>query len=86
MLPAESLGWMAGALTLLTFSMRSMVALRVTALAANVVFIAYGAVAGLTPVLVLHLLLLPCNALRLAQLCRACKDRRPENESGNGGA
>jgi len=86
MLSAESLGWMAGALTLLTFSMRSMVALRVTALAANLVFIAYGATAGLTPVLVLHLLLLPCNAVRLAQLCRACKAGRPDSEPGKGGA
>jgi hypothetical protein len=74
MVAAEGLGWLAAGLTLLTFSMRSMVALRVVALAANLSFIAYGAAAGLTPVLVLHLLLLPCNLVRLAQLRRGCGD------------
>lgn len=73
----ESLGWLAAGLTLLTFSMRSMVALRIVALGANLCFIAYGATAGLIPVLALHLLLLPCNVLRLAQLCR---ERRPGQE------
>lgn len=61
-------GWIAAALTLLTFSMRSMGALRIAALAANLVFIAYGATAGLAPVLALHLTLLPCNFVRLVQL------------------
>jgi hypothetical protein len=57
----ETLGWLAAALTLLTFSMRSMVALRLVAIAANVLFIAYGAVGALAPVLVLHLLLIPTS-------------------------
>jgi len=68
---AEGIGWLAAGLTLLTFSMRSMVALRLAALAANLCFIVYGASAGLPPVLVLHVLLLPCNLLRLAELRRA---------------
>ena len=72
------LGWLAAGLTLLTFSMRSMIALRTAALAANLCFIAYGAQGALYPVLALHLLLLPCNLLRLRQLCR----RRLETEEG----
>ena len=67
---AELLGWLAAALTLLAFSMRSMIALRVAAIAANFCFIAYGLMGGLAPVLALHLLLLPCNVLRLGQLFR----------------
>lgn len=64
-------GWLAAALTLLAFSMRSMPALRIAAMAANLCFIAYGALAGIYPVLALHALLLPCNALRLWQLTPA---------------
>lgn len=76
----ELVGWVAATLTLLTFSMQSMVALRVVAISANFAFIAYGALATLTPVLFLHLLLLPCNLLRLAQLLAG--RRRTERESG----
>jgi hypothetical protein len=65
---AELLGWLAAALTLMTFSMRSMLALRVTALGANAGFITYAALMELMPVLALHLLLVPCNAVRLGEL------------------
>lgn len=71
---AELVGWLAAALTLVTFSMRSMAALRMAAIGANLCFIAYGFMSGLAPVLSLHLLLLPCNLLRLAQLCRTEMD------------
>jgi hypothetical protein len=64
---AEWLGWAASALVLATFCMQGMVALRITALASNVAFIAYGASAGIDPVLMLHVVLLPLNAWRLAQ-------------------
>ena len=67
------LGWSAAALTLLTFAARDMAALRLTALAANLSFIAYGATAQLWPVLVLHLALVPLNLLRLLQLRQASK-------------
>ena len=60
------IGYLASALVLATFCMRDMVALRCTAIASNLAFIAYGALADLGPVLVLHLLLLPVNLLRLA--------------------
>jgi hypothetical protein len=64
---ADWLGWAASALVLATFCMQGMVALRLTALASNVAFIGYGASAGIDPVLMLHTLLLPLNAWRLAQ-------------------
>jgi hypothetical protein len=73
----ELTGWLAAALTLLTFSMQSMLALRLAAVAANLSFIAYGAVALLEPVLVLHLLLLPCNLFRLCQLLAARRASAP---------
>lgn len=63
----EILGYLACALVLLTFSMRALAPLRAVAIASNLVFIAYAVSAQLMPVLVLHALLLPLNAIRLWQ-------------------
>ncbi len=71
---ADAVGFAAAGLVLATFCMRSMVTLRWVAIASNVAFIVYGYLAGLAPVLFLHLLLLPVNAYRLTQLC--CADVR----------
>jgi hypothetical protein len=67
----EPIGYLASALVLTTFCMRDMAALRCLAIASNLAFIAYGALAGLGPVLVLHLLLLPVNLLRLVDVRRS---------------
>lgn len=67
---ADALGYIASALVLWTFSLNSMSALRVVAIASNVMFIAYGAAAQLWPVLLLHAILLPLNGWRLWQLRR----------------
>lgn len=67
MTPTDLVGYLASAVVLGTFCVRGMVALRATAIASNLAFIAYGLGAGIDPVLVLHLLLLPLNAVRLAQ-------------------
>jgi len=67
----EVVGYLASALVLATFCMRDMVSLRCLAIASNLAFIAYGALADLGPVLVLHLLLLPVNVGRLAGSCES---------------
>jgi len=64
----DGVGFGAAGLVLATFCMRSMSALRWVAIASNVAFIAYGYLGGLAPVLLLHVLLLPVNICRLAQL------------------
>ncbi len=61
-------GWLAATLTLMTFVCRDMRRLRMLGLAANVAFIAYGAAAGLLPVLALHTMLAPVNLWRLREL------------------
>jgi hypothetical protein len=71
MLSPETFGWVASSLTLLTFMCADMRRLRFAALGANAAFIAYGALAQLWPVLVLHLLLVPVNLWRLAHAFRA---------------
>lgn len=67
---ADLAGWLAAVLTLMAFLMRSMAALRLAAIAANLCFMLYGAMSGAYPVLVLHLVLLPCNLQRLWELRR----------------
>ena len=72
----DAIGFAAAGLVLATFCMRSMRALRWVAIASNLAFIAYGYLGSLAPVLLLHLLLLPINACRLAQLYRPGADAR----------
>ncbi len=66
----ETLGWAAALLTLMTFISADMRRLRLLALAANAAFIAYGSMAQLLPVMVLHLALVPVNLWRLNQAFR----------------
>jgi energy-converting hydrogenase Eha subunit E len=68
------IGFLAAASTVAAFSCSRMVALRLAAIAANVLFIAYGSALGLMPVLLLHCILLPVNLMRLH---RCIKDRPP---------
>lgn len=65
--PDDILGFAAASCVLLTFCMTSMRLLRLLALLSNILFIAYASRVGLTPVLLLHLLLVPIN---LAYLLR----------------
>lgn len=63
----EMLGYAASLLVLATFCMRDMIALRGLAIASNLAFLGYAALAGVHPVLVLHALLLPMNVWRLVE-------------------
>jgi len=66
----NALGYLAGALVLCTFSVRSMRLLRCIGIASNVAFISYALVVWLPPIAILHGLLLPVNVFRLFQLER----------------
>ena len=63
-------GFVAAAMTLITFAQRTMLPMRVTALLANVFFILYGWLGPFYPVLILHLILLPVNTIRLREIGR----------------
>lgn len=54
-----------------TFSMKSMLPLRIVAICSNVTFIYYALLSSIYPVLILHICLLPMNLLRLRQILRA---------------
>lgn len=64
----DLLGYAAAATVFATYSMKTMIALRVVGIVSNCLFMLYGYLAGAFPVLVLHLVLLPLNAWRLRQM------------------
>jgi CRP/FNR family transcriptional regulator, cyclic AMP receptor protein len=66
----EALGYLGALLTFGTYSMKTMIPLRIIGLCANCVFMAYGYVAPVYPQLFLHAVLLPLNSLRLYQMFR----------------
>jgi hypothetical protein len=72
MAPQDLLGWVAAGLVLATFCAKRMAALRVIAIASNVAFVGYAYATHLWPILVLHSIMLPINAVRLREaLCPA---------------
>jgi CRP/FNR family cyclic AMP-dependent transcriptional regulator len=64
----DLLGYAASASVLITFCMSTMVPLRAVAICSNVLFASYGVFAHIYPVLILHTILLPVNAVRLYQI------------------
>jgi len=66
----DLLGYVASALVLTTFCMQSMIPLRIAALASNILFATYGYLGHAYPVLALHTVLFPLNALMLLRLLR----------------
>ena len=69
-------GYAAATLVFCSFAMRTMLPLRLLAIASNVAFIGYALPLRLWPIVVLHGLLLPMNLLRLRQLLRMLKSLR----------
>lgn len=67
MTAVDSLGYLAAGLVLATFCARSMVLLRMLAIASNGAFIAYGLSARLWPIVLLHAVMLPLNLVRLRE-------------------
>jgi hypothetical protein len=66
----EAAGYLASALVLATFCMKTMIPLRAAAICSNLVFIVYAFNEELHPVLVLHAILLPLNSWRACQMLR----------------
>lgn len=66
----DLIGWAAASMTLLAYSQKTMVPLRLAAVTSNILFIGYGYFAWIPPTLVLHSVLLPFNAYRLLEIYR----------------
>jgi len=56
------------------YAMRTMIPLRIAAISTNILFIAYSAMGGVVPTLILHAILLPLNTYRLMQMQRLVRD------------
>lgn len=78
----EILGYVGGVLVFSTFYLKTMIPLRVVAIASNVVYIAYSAMAGLVPILLLHALLMPLNIWRLIEVKQLIRKVRASTQSG----
>ena len=66
----DLIGYAASVTVLATFCVTRMFHLRLLAIGSNVLFICFGALAHIHPVLLLHLALLPINVARLIQIKR----------------
>ena len=79
----EVFGYAASGLVLAACTMRTMLPLRLLNIASNIAFIAYGLVAGLLPILLLHATLLPLNIYRVAELRRLIRKVQRAGSDGN---
>ena len=70
----DVIGWAAALMTFIAYSMKTMLPLRVAAIASNVLFILYGLLTDAMPILALHVTLLPFNTYRLMQILRLTRD------------
>ncbi|HTZ78883.1 MAG TPA: cyclic nucleotide-binding domain-containing protein [Stellaceae bacterium] len=68
------LGYLASALMLGTFGMRTMMPLRIIALGSNLLFIAYGVFEQFYIVILLNTVILPLNIWRLVEIMRLIKN------------
>ena len=66
----EPIGYVGSLLMFMSFFMKTMIPLRITAICANVVMIAYTLIAGVLPIFILQSCLLPLNILRFIQMKR----------------
>ena len=79
----DIVGFGAAAATMATFAQTRFVPMRVLAIAANFLFISYGTLGAVYPVMLLHVMLLPVNVWRLAMHVRpGRKSLRPEHGFG----
>lgn len=72
----EIAGYIASILVASTFYMKTMLPLRIFAIASNVAFMTYGYFGHLYPVFILHLILFPLNIIRLRQITKLLRDVR----------
>ena len=73
---AGVLGYAASAAVLATFLMQSMIRLRSIAILSNLLFVLYGYMEDIHPVMLLHIALLPINTARLLAVLNSTATRR----------
>jgi CRP/FNR family transcriptional regulator, cyclic AMP receptor protein len=76
----ETIGYGGTLLTALSYSMRTIIPLRIAGIGSSFFFIVYGSLIHSVPMLATELIILPLNVIRLVQLLRLMK--QVENASG----
>ena len=66
----DVIGYFGAFLLVLTFFMRNMIHLRITAICSSLAWLIYGWADALYPIIVLHIVLLPINSFRLWEATR----------------
>lgn len=69
----DLLGHLGALVIIATYSMKTMIPLRVAGIAGSCIFITYGYLSSTWPVLMLHLVVLPLNSVRLYQMLQLVK-------------
>lgn len=64
----EAMAWIAAAMTVATYAMKTMMTLRILAIVSSLFFVAYAGILQLWPLLAMELVLLPINGYRLWQI------------------
>lgn len=67
---AEIVGYVGNVVVIVTYSMRTMIPLRMLGMCSNAVFLLYSWLLGLVPLMILQCILLPLNGYRLYQMLR----------------
>jgi hypothetical protein len=70
---AEIVGYVGNVVVIVTYSMRTMIPLRMLGMCSNAVFLFYSWLLGLVPLMILQCILLPLNGYRLYQMLRLTK-------------
>jgi CRP/FNR family cyclic AMP-dependent transcriptional regulator len=79
---SEVSGYVASTLVVCTFVAKDMRLLRTIAIFSNLAFIIYGSIEWLPPVLFLHLVLLPLNIVRLAEVVKPTRSASEVSQAG----
>ena len=66
----EAIGYAGTAATVATYSMRTIIPLRIAGILSSLFFITYALISGVLPMLVTELIILPINCYRLYQILR----------------
>lgn len=80
---ADIIAYVGNVVVIVTYSMRTMIPLRILGMCSNVIFLAYSALLGLFPLMILQCILLPLNGFRLFQMLRLTKQVQAAAEGGD---
>ena len=80
---ADVIGYVGNVVVIVTYSMRTMIPLRMLGMCSNAIFLVYSTLLGLYPLAILQCILLPLNGFRLYQMIRLTKQVQAAAQGGD---